>query len=60
MTKEEEKLLDLYMHFLKEKADSANNLLQRAGLKAEQNYRHGQYLAFTEMISFTETLKRTL
>lgn len=60
MTKEEEKLLDLCLHFLKEKRDSNSKIADEQEQAALISMFRGKSNAFQEMISFTENLKRTL
>ena len=60
MTQEEKKLIELYEFFLREKFNSTEELILKAKHRVAVDMREGQKMAFQEMISFTENLKRTL
>ena len=55
-TKMNKKDKELYLFYLNDKAKQASAMMQTVKLKSKKDFYHGNYMAFVEMISFTNNI----
>lgn len=60
MNIEQRKIIDLLEFHINEKAKIASKMMNQKSIKHEIRFYHGQYMAFNEMYSLLQNLKRTL
>ena len=60
MTKEEKKLIELLEFSVNEKANKATSMMQSAKTSGKVDFYNGQHLAFSEVYTMLQNIKRTL
>lgn len=60
MIAEQRKIIDLIEYYVNEKAKIASKMMNQKSIKHEIRFYHGQYMAFNEIYSLLQNIKRTL
>jgi hypothetical protein len=60
MTQEQQKIIDLIEFHVNDKAKTACKMMNQKSIKHEIRFYHGQYMAFNEIYSLLQNIKRTL
>lgn len=60
MTPEQKKIIDLIEFYVNDKAKTASTMMNSKKQKHEIRFYHGQYMAFNEIYSMIQNIKRTL